>query len=129
MSMLATAARPRRTTTTIERPSLSVVRTPALRRSIAPFLTLLITILATAMGLTLMLNTQMAVTSYEIRDTRAHLVELTETAQTLKAEVETLGSPEYLRGAAGKIGMVPASTTFIMNLQAGTITALQEGQQ
>lgn len=129
MSMLATTARPRRASAPVERPALTVVRTPALSRSIAPFLVMLVAILATAMGLTLFLNTQMAVTSYEIRDTRAQLVELTETAQTLKAEVETLGSPDYLRQAAGRIGMVPASTRFIMNLEHGTITALEDAQQ
>ena len=108
------------------RPTLFVVAGPRLSRSVVPFLLTLISVMAVAMGLTLYLNTQMAVTSYDIRDTRAELVELVETEQTLKAEVETLGSPEYLRKAAGKIGMEPAATTFIMNLEHESITELSE---
>lgn len=103
-------------------PTLQLVRGPAVSRPMGPYLLLLISIIFGAMAFCLMLNTQMAVTSYQIHDTRAQLVELKETQQTLKAEVEKLGSPEYLRQAAEEIGMTPPQTTYIMNLEHGTIT-------
>ncbi len=103
-------------------PTLQLVRGPAVSRPVGPYLLLLISIIFGAMAFCLMLNTQMAVTSYKIHDTRAHLVELKETQQTLKTEVEQLGSPEYLRQAAEEIGMAPPHTTHIMNLEHGTIT-------
>ncbi|MDO5701227.1 MAG: hypothetical protein Q4P36_07135 [Bowdeniella nasicola] len=108
------------------RPALRLVRSPKTQRSLAPFILTMVFYLVAALGTTLYLNTVMAVTSYEIRDTRAALVELSETQQTLRAEVEALGSPDHLRAAASEIGMVPAPMTFIMNLEHGSITAVPE---
>jgi hypothetical protein len=108
------------------RPRLHVVRNPAPARSLAPYLLLCAVILLGALVGALVLNTQMAVTAYEIHDSRRELNRLTESEASLRQEVEVAGSPAQLQRRATELGMVPAETVVFIDLAEGTILGTPE---
>ncbi|WP_418606920.1 16S rRNA (cytosine(1402)-N(4))-methyltransferase RsmH [Georgenia sp. SUBG003] len=74
----------------------------------------------------LLLNTQMAATSYEIHDKQVALNQLDETEASLRAQVEQAGSPTALEGRAKELGMVPAEGTRFVLLADGSILGAEE---
>ncbi|MDO5727660.1 MAG: hypothetical protein Q4Q03_07030 [Bowdeniella nasicola] len=124
--MTVAASRPRTARTVATRPQLQVIAGPVRGRSLLPFILLILIIIATGLGLSLYLNTQMSVTSYQIRDTQAELEELRDLEKTLKVTVDELGSPAHLRQAATKIGMEPAPATYMVSIEHHSITKVPE---
>lgn len=123
---VAASRRPRVSRQSATTPQLQVVAGPMLGRSLVPFIAVILLIIGTGLGLSLFLNTQMSVTSYQIRDTQAELEQLRDLEKTLKVSVDELGSPAHLRQAATKIGMEPAPATYMVSLEHNTITKVPE---
>lgn len=123
---VAASRRPRVSRQAATRPELQVVAGPVMGRALLPFIVMILLIIAMGLGLSLYLNTQMSVTSYQIRDTQAQLEELRDLEKTLKVSVDELGSPAHLRQAATKIGMEPAPATYMVSVEHNTITKVPE---
>lgn len=123
---VAASRHPRASRLSATRPELQVVTGPVLGRSLLPFIVVILMIITTGLGLSLYLNTQMSVTSYQIRDTQAQLEQLRDLEKTLKVNVDELGSPAHLRQAASKIGMRPAPATYMVSVEHNTITKVPE---
>lgn len=119
--MSATARATAPATRTSWRPRLSVVRSPEPQRSVLPFFLLCGALLVGSLIAGLLLNTAMAVSSYDVHAAQRELVELRETEQDLQAELNTLGSPGVLQQRASELGMVAPETTAYLSLESGTI--------
>lgn len=111
------------------RPVLEVVQTPARTRGLAAYLLLCAAVLVVSLLAALLLNTQMAVTSYEIHDAQVALNRLEEEEASLRERVEVAGSPAGLRARAEKLGLVPAENLSFIDLASGQILGGQEPQQ
>lgn len=109
------------------RPSLTVVANPTAPRSVAPFLLLCAAILAGAMLVVLLLNTQMAATAYQIRQEQLYLNELGEAEASLREDVERAGSPAELRDRAEDLGMVPGEDVHFVRLSDGSVLTGNQG--
>lgn len=107
-------------------PRLHVVRNPAPARSLVPYLVLCAAILLGSLVGALLLNTQMAVTAYEIHDSRRDLNRLVEAEASLRQQVEVAGSPAVLQQRATDLGMVPAETILFVDLSSGTVLGEKE---
>src|SRR5690606_41835903 len=103
------------------RPRLAVVPNPAPARSVAPFLLLCAGILVAALLTVLLLNTQMAAAAYQISDQQVALNRLDENEASLRAQVETAGSPAELERKAEELGMVPAEDVRYIHLDDHTV--------
>ncbi|MFC4556367.1 hypothetical protein [Georgenia faecalis] len=108
-------------TTRTWRPRLHVVRNPVPSRSLLPYLLTCATILLGALVGALLLNTQMAVTAYELHDAQRELNQLVESEASLRQQVEVAGSPAELQRQATELGMVPAETIGFIDLAHGTV--------
>ncbi|ROR71846.1 hypothetical protein [Bogoriella caseilytica] len=109
------------------RPSLTVVANPTAPRSVTPFLLLCTAILAGAMLVVLLLNTQMAATAYQIRQEQLYLNELGEAEASLREDVERAGSPAELRERAEGLGMVPGEDVHFVRLSDGSVLTGNSG--
>ncbi|GAA4423780.1 hypothetical protein GCM10023169_19830 [Georgenia halophila] len=103
------------------RPRLEVVASPTPARSVVPFLALCASILGGALLAVLLLNTQMAATSYRIHDQQIALNLLDEKQASLVARVEHAGAPAVLEREAKRLGMVPAEDVRFVHIEEGTI--------
>jgi hypothetical protein len=108
------------------RPRLEVVPSPAPARSVVPFLLLCALVLGGALLGVLLLNTQMAATSYEIHDKQVALNRLDEGEASLRAQVEQAGSPAALEERAQELGMVPAEDIRFVLLADGSILGAED---
>ncbi|WP_022868042.1 hypothetical protein [Schaalia vaccimaxillae] len=90
-------------------------------RSFLPVAFLAIVVVLAAVILSMVLNTRMAQTSFEIREQQLILNELDAQAWTMQAQIEEAASPVKLKEAALNNGMVPAGQTGFITLGTGTV--------
>ena len=91
-------------------------RSPLVVKIFAAALTLLALIISP-----LLINTQLAVISYQIHDDQVKLSQLQEDNQKLHSQVDSQSSPEKVREAALDAGYVPAGETGYVTLKTGKI--------
>ena len=91
-------------------------RSPLVVKIFAAALTLLALIISP-----LLINTQLAVISYQIHDDQVQLAQLQEDNQKLHSQVDSQSSPEKVREAALDAGYVPAGETGYVTLKTGKI--------
>lgn len=103
------------------RPRLQVVRSPAPARTLVPYLLLCATILLGSLVAALIINTQMAVDAYVIRDSQQTLTRLVEAETALRQQVEVAGSPAALQQQAEALGMEPAERVEFISLSERSI--------
>ena len=81
-------------------------------------------LVAVALGSVLasmVLNTRMAQTSFEIREQQLALNELEAQSWTMRAELDRKASPTELRRPRKPTVMVPAGTSGFITLETGTV--------
>ncbi|MDO5729060.1 MAG: hypothetical protein Q4P71_05475 [Actinomycetaceae bacterium] len=115
--------RPARTTRTRVKhtPELRVIESQHGPRAALPFILVVVSVLLTVLAINLFLNTQMAQTSYDIRDKQIELNYLNEQTQTLQQRLQVASSPANLERAARAQGMVPAGPTGFITLSTGSV--------
>lgn len=115
--------RPAQTTRTRvnQTPELRVIESQHGPRAALPFILVVVSVLLTVLAINLFLNTQMAQTSYDIRDKQIELNYLNEQTQTLQQRLQVASSPSNLERAARAQGMVPAGPTGFITLSTGSV--------
>ncbi|WP_291462982.1 hypothetical protein [Actinomyces sp.] len=91
------------------------------RRSAVAILMLLVAVALASVLASMVLNTRMAQTSFEIREQQLALNELEAQSWTMRAELDRKASPAELEKAAKANGMVPAGTSGFITLETGTV--------
>ena len=105
-------------------PSCAATRFTSFVSSRAPARVALLVVIALASVVTSMvLNTRMAQTSFEIREQQLVLNELEAQSWTMRAELDRKASPTELEKAAKANGMVPAGKSGFITLETGTVEA------
>lgn len=102
---------------------LRIVEGTRPRRSIAAILMLFVTVALASVVVSMVLNTRMAQTSFEIREQQLVLNELEAESWTMRAELDRKASPTELEKAAQANGMVPAGKSGFITLETGTVEA------
>lgn len=100
---------------------LRVVEGTRPRRSAVAILMLLVAVALGSVLASMVLNTRMAQTSFEIREQQLALNELEAQSWTMRAELDRKASPTELEKAAKANGMVPAGTSGFITLETGTV--------
>ena len=93
------------------------------RRSVLAILVLLVIVAMASVVASMVLNTRMAQTSFEIREQQLVLNELEAQSWTMRAELDRKASPTELEKAAKANGMVPAGKSGFITLETGTVEA------
>ncbi len=110
------------------RPDLRVVEGVNVRRSVVPLTIIALIVLIAAIIIPMVINTQMAETSFAIRDKQLQLNELDAHSWTLQTELQKVSSPNALEKAAQAQGMVKAGQTGLVTLSTGTVDGGQAAQ-
>ena len=100
---------------------LRIVEGTRPRRSAVAILMLLVAVALASVLASMVLNTRMAQTSFEIREQQLALNELEAQSWTMRAELDRKASPAELEKAAKANGMVPAGTSGFITLATGTV--------
>lgn len=100
---------------------LRIVEGTRPRRSAVAILMLLVAVALASVLASMVLNTRMAQTSFEIREQQLTLNELEAQSWTMRAELDRRASPAELEKAAKANGMVPAGTSGFITLETGTV--------
>ncbi len=100
---------------------LRIVEGTRPRRSAVAILMLLVAVALGSVLVSMVLNTRMAQTSFEIREQQLALNELEAQSWTMRAELDRKASPTELEKAAKANGMVPAGTSGFITLETGTV--------
>ena len=100
---------------------LRIVEGTRPRRSAVAILMLLVAVALASVLASIVLNTRMAQTSFEIREQQLALNELEAQSWTMRAELDRKASPAELEKAAKANGMVPAGTSGFITLETGTV--------
>ena len=100
---------------------LRIVEGTRPRRSAVAILMLLVAVALGSVLASMVLNTRMAQTSFEIREQQLALNELEAQSWTMRAELDRKASPAELEKAAKANGMVPAGTSGFITLETGTV--------
>ena len=100
---------------------LRIVEGTRPRRSAGAILMLLVAVALASVLASMVLNTRMAQTSFEIREQQLALNELEAQSWTMRAELDRKASPAELEKAAKANGMVPAGTSGFITLETGTV--------
>ena len=100
---------------------LRIVEGTRPRRSAVAILMLLVAVALASVLASMVLNTRMAQTSFEIREQQLVLNELEAQSWTMRAELDRRASPAELEKAAKANGMVPAGTSGFITLETGTV--------
>ena len=100
---------------------LRIVEGTRPRRSAVAILMLLVAVALASVLASMVLNTRMAQTSFEIREQQLALNELEAQSWTMRAELDRKASPAALEKAAKANGMVPAGTSGFITLETGTV--------
>ena len=98
---------------------LRIVEGTRPRRSAVAILMLLVAVALASVVASMVLNTRMAQTSFEIREQQLVLNELEAQSWTMRAELDR--KPTELEKAAKANGMVPAGTSGFITLETGTV--------
>lgn len=107
--------------TSPSRPKLSVVPTVATAARHLVFWAACVALLLGAILLRLVINTQMAVVSFEIHEQRIALSKVQDTTNTLVTQVQVAASPSMLQQRAQAIGMVQGNENGFIFLSTGTV--------
>ena len=91
------------------------------RRSLMAVVALLVVVALASVVTSMVLNTRMAQTSFEIREQQLALNELEAQSWTMRAELDRKASPAELEKAAKANDMVPAGTSGFITLETGTV--------
>ena len=91
------------------------------RRSVLGIGVLLVIVAMASVVASMVLNTRMAQTSFEIREQQLALNELEAKSWTMRAELDRKASPTELERAAKANGMVPAGSPGFISLDKGTV--------
>ena len=100
---------------------LRIVEGTRPRRSAVAILMLLVAVALGSVLVSMVLNTRMAQTSFEIREQQLVLNELEAQSWTMRAELDRKASPTELEKAAKANCMVPAGTSGFITLETGTV--------
>ena len=100
---------------------LRIVEGARPRRSVLAILVLLVIVAMASVVASMVLNTRMAQTSFEIREQQLALNELEAKSWTRRAELDRKASPTELERAAKANGMVPAGSPGFISLDKGTV--------
>ena len=100
---------------------LRIVEGTRPRRSAVAILMLLVAVALASVLASMVLNTRMAQTSFEIREQQLALNELEAQSWTMRAELDRKASPAELEKDAKANGMVPAGTSGFITLETGTV--------
>ena len=100
---------------------LRIVEGARPRRSVLAILVLLVIVAMASVVASMVLNTRMAQTSFEIREQQLVLNELEAKSWTMRAELDRKASPTELERAAKANGMVPAGSPGFISLDKGTV--------
>ena len=100
---------------------LRIVEGARPRRSVLAILVLLVIVAMASVVASMVLNTRMAQTSFEIREQQLALNELEAKSWTMRAELDRKASPTELDRAAKANGMVPAGSPGFISLDKGTV--------
>ena len=100
---------------------LRIVEGARPRRSVLAILVLLVIVAMASVVTSMVLNTRMAQTSFEIREQQLALNELEAKSWTMRAELDRKASPTELERAAKANGMVPAGSPGFISLDKGTV--------
>ena len=100
---------------------LRIVEGTRPRRSVAAILMLFVAVALASVVTSMVLNTRMAQTSFEIREQQLVLNELEAQSWTMRAELDRKASPTELEKAAN--GMVPAGKSGFITLETGSVEA------
>lgn len=111
---------------TVRRPQqqrpLSVVSRPAsAHRPRAPFVVLVVALMAVGLVGLLLINTSMQRKAFELTDLRERAANLEKREQALKLDVERLSSPDRIAAEAGRLGMVPNASPAFLRLEDGEV--------
>lgn len=109
-------------------PELRVVEGTLPVRSAVPLAVVALLVLLISIIAPMVINTQMAETSFEIRDQQLQLNELDAEAWSLQSQLQQVSSPVALEEAARAHGMVPAGPTGFISLEAGTVEGGEAAQ-
>jgi len=113
------------------RTPLALVPARATARRKAPFVIMCLVIVAAVVGAVLMMNVQVARTQYQLVALQGQQEDLTQSNQSLTAELNYRKAPQNLAAAATKLKMVPAGQPGTLDLAkhkvSGTATAAQAG--
>ena len=100
---------------------LRIVEGARPRRSVLAILVLLVIVAMASVVASMVLNTRMAQTSFEIREQQLALNELEAKSWTMRAELDRKASPTELERSAKANGMVPAGSPGFISLDKGTV--------
>ena len=100
---------------------LRIVEGTRPRRSAVAILMLLVAVALGSVLASMVLNTRMAQTCFEIRERQLAPNELDAQSWTMRAELDRKASPTELEKAAKANGMVPAGTSGFITLETGTV--------
>ena len=104
-------------------PRTPLALVPAHRTSppLAPYVTLVLGLLAAGLLALLLLNTVLGQDAFRLYDLQSSTRTLTEDEQVLRQEVDRLQSPGRLADAARGLGMVPAPAPVFLRLSDGAV--------
>ncbi|MDO5025573.1 MAG: hypothetical protein Q4E03_03525 [Trueperella sp.] len=114
------------TRTDSQKTGLAVVPTPAPARGFFWIAVASGLVVASAVGTSFHLNTQMAQGAYDLKNIRVELSEATAREATLEQEIISVSTPEKLRATASEFGMVPVQSVAYLDLTTGVISNPQE---
>ena len=102
---------------------LRIVEGKRPRRSVLMGTIAVVAVAIAAVVVSMILNTRMAQTAFEIREQQLVLNELEAQSWTMRAELDRKASPTELEKAAKANGMVPAGKSGFITLETGTVEA------
>ncbi len=91
------------------------------RRAVWSALLVVLILAVVAIGIPMVVNTQMAQRAYDIRDQKVVLAELDAQTSTLEAKLLEASSPQALDSKARELGLVPAAPAGTISLGASTV--------
>ena len=103
------------------RTPLALVPAPRALPPLAPYVTVVLGLLAAGLLALLLLNTVLAQDAFRLYDLQSSTRTLTENEQVLRQEVDRLQSPGRLAAAAQGLGMVPAPAPVFLRLRDGAV--------
>lgn len=117
-----TVTRGRQEAPSLARSSLHVVPAVTKRHLTWPIWLTVIVMMVSALVGSVVINTQMAVTSYEMYAAQQELSQLEDYQADLVTRAREASSPQHLAEKAQEIGLVPAGAPGYVSLASGSVT-------
>ncbi|MGH3357221.1 MAG: hypothetical protein ACRDO7_00355 [Nocardioidaceae bacterium] len=102
-------------------PPLRVVPRAAPQRPRAPFVVLVVALMAVGLIGLLLINTSMQRKAFELTNLQEQAATLQTREQALRLEVDGLSSPDRIATEAGRLGMVPNASPAFLRLEDGEV--------